>query len=120
MISFNASTTKPPTCERIKFSHDDTLFRNYYTGMYAPTHEWFAEGIQGPIKNIRSWGFINIIDERAFVRNLIFEQKRKPYFRISFIFAWYDLWIGFFWDKKKRWLYLSPIPTLGIILKFKK
>lgn len=40
--------------------------------------------------------------------------------RISLIFAWYDLWVGFFWDKKKKWLYILPLPCLGIILKFDK
>lgn len=39
--------------------------------------------------------------------------------KVKLIFAWYDLWIGFFWDKKKSWLYIFPLPTLGIILKFK-
>lgn len=37
--------------------------------------------------------------------------------KFEFIFAWYDLWVGFFYDKKKRWLYFLPIPTLGIIIK---
>lgn len=40
--------------------------------------------------------------------------------KISFIFAWYDLWVGFFYDKKKNWLYILPIPMVGIILKFKQ
>ncbi len=38
--------------------------------------------------------------------------------KINFIFAWYDFWIGFFWDKKRRWLYVLPIPMVGIVLKF--
>ncbi len=38
--------------------------------------------------------------------------------RIKFLFAWYDLWFGFFWDKKKKWLYFLPVPTVGIIIKF--
>jgi hypothetical protein len=38
--------------------------------------------------------------------------------KVSFLFAWYDLWVGFFWDKKKKWLYVLPIPTAGIIFKF--
>lgn len=39
--------------------------------------------------------------------------------KIKLIFAWYDLWIGLFWDKNKKWLYFFPIPMLGIIIKFR-
>lgn len=39
--------------------------------------------------------------------------------KISFLFAWYDLWVGFFWDSKKKWLYFLPVPCFGIIFKFK-
>nr|WP_294897794.1 hypothetical protein [uncultured Pedobacter sp.] len=38
--------------------------------------------------------------------------------RIQLLFAWYDLWIGAFWDAKKKWLYILPLPCIGIILKF--
>lgn len=40
--------------------------------------------------------------------------------KISFLLAWYDVWVGLFWDKKKKWLYILPIPMAGIILKFGK
>ena len=34
------------------------------------------------------------------------------------IFAWYDLWIGAFWDSRKRRLYILPLPCLGIVIDF--
>jgi hypothetical protein len=27
-------------------------------------------------------------------------------------FAWYDLWVGAYWDRKGRVLYVCPLPTL--------
>ncbi len=39
-------------------------------------------------------------------------------FGIKPIFAWYDFWIGLFWDKSKRKLYFFPIPCFGFILSF--
>jgi len=38
--------------------------------------------------------------------------------RVSPIFAWYDFWVGIYWDSKNRWLYFFPIPTVGLIFKF--
>jgi hypothetical protein len=32
------------------------------------------------------------------------------------IFAWYDLWIGAFWDSRKRKLYIFPIPCFGLVI----
>jgi hypothetical protein len=34
--------------------------------------------------------------------------------RVGFIAAWYDLWVGAFYDRKKRRLYIFPVPCLGI------
>jgi len=39
--------------------------------------------------------------------------------KISFKFAWYDLWIGIFYDAKKKIIYICPLPTLLLIIKIK-
>lgn len=38
--------------------------------------------------------------------------------RIRPLFAWYDLWIGAFWDRLKRRLYVLPLPCIGIVFEF--
>ena len=34
------------------------------------------------------------------------------------LFAWYDLWIGAFWDQNKRRLYILPLPCIGVVIDF--
>lgn len=41
----------------------------------------------------------------------------QPY-SVKFIFAWYDLWIGFFIDKNKKLVYFFPLPMLGVRFKY--
>lgn len=36
---------------------------------------------------------------------------------IQFIFAWYDFWIGLYWDRKKKYLYIFPVPMFGVVIK---
>lgn len=38
--------------------------------------------------------------------------------RIKPIFAWYDLWIGFYWNREKRRLYVLPLPCIGVVIQF--
>lgn len=37
---------------------------------------------------------------------------------MKFIFAWYDMWCGAFWDRAKRRLYVFPVPCLGFYVDF--
>ena len=46
------------------------------------------------------------------------ELPRKPRMTVRPIFAWYDLWIGAFWDRKGRRLYILPLPCVGIVIQF--
>ena len=38
--------------------------------------------------------------------------------KIKPIFAWYDFWVGMFWDRKSKKLYIFPIPMVGIVVDF--
>lgn len=40
--------------------------------------------------------------------------------RIKPLFAWYDFWVGFFWDRHNRRLYVLPVPMLGFYLEFRR
>ncbi len=36
------------------------------------------------------------------------------------IFAWYDCWVGIFWDSRKRKLYILPLPCVGVVIEIPK
>ena len=38
--------------------------------------------------------------------------------KIRPIFAWYDFWVGAYWDQAKRRLYVLPLPMIGLVFEF--
>lgn len=40
--------------------------------------------------------------------------------KLKLMFAWYDCWVGLFWDAKNRRLYFFPVPMFGCCLDFSK
>ena len=40
--------------------------------------------------------------------------------KIKFLFEPCDLWVGAFYDRKKRFLYLLPVPCFGLVVELKK
>ncbi len=39
-------------------------------------------------------------------------------FKIGFIAAWYDLWIGAYYNREKKRLYIFPVPCLGFYVEY--
>jgi hypothetical protein len=37
--------------------------------------------------------------------------------KIKPMFAWYDFWIGVFYDQQKHRLYILPIPMFGLMVQ---
>lgn len=40
----------------------------------------------------------------------------NPRWRWRWLADWRDLWVGAFWDRERRLLYLLPLPCLGIVI----
>ncbi len=40
--------------------------------------------------------------------------------RIRPILKWYDFWIGAYYDRKGRVLYVLPVPMLGLKIEFRR
>ena len=39
--------------------------------------------------------------------------------KVKLFFAWYDMWIGAYWSKEKKTLYICLLPTIVISIRKK-
>lgn len=44
--------------------------------------------------------------------------EEKSYPTVKPFFRWYDLWIGFYYDRRDRRLFFLPIPMCGLVFDF--
>jgi len=42
---------------------------------------------------------------------------REAVLSVRLIFAWYDFWVGVFFDRDNRRIYLFPIPMVGLMIQ---
>lgn len=47
------------------------------------------------------------------------QGKMRVRLRIKPVFAWYDLWVGAYWDRNARRLYVFPLPCFGLVIETK-
>lgn len=46
--------------------------------------------------------------------------KIKKRLEADFKFAWFDFWVGFYWDKEKKILYSCPLPMFLFVFRFEE
>jgi hypothetical protein len=47
-------------------------------------------------------------------------MREEQDMKVRPLFAWYDMWVGVFWDRKSRKLYVLPLPCLGFVIDFNR
>ena len=52
------------------------------------------------------------------VLRLLAPHSREAPMTISPVLAWYDLWIGIYWDRTHHRLYVLPLPCVGVCFDF--
>lgn len=40
--------------------------------------------------------------------------------KVNTLFAWYDFWVGLYWDRINLRLYVLPVPMFGLVFHFEE
>lgn len=99
----------------------------YILGMWVQ-QAWRATKRPNPLHyGWRDWGswYDGSYSEELFLAPLYFPQGAatvhtlwRPHDRVTFYAAWFDGWLGYYWDRAHRTLYLQPFFWLGLKLEF--
>lgn len=46
-------------------------------------------------------------------------RRRPRWPTVRPIFRWYDLWVGLYWNREARRLYVLPLPMCGVVVQFR-
>lgn len=49
---------------------------------------------------------------------VLFAKLRNNEAKVKIFWAWFDFWRGLYFDRKKRILYVCPLPTFVIAISF--
>lgn len=47
-------------------------------------------------------------------------MDRRSIVTVKPMLAWYDFWVGLYWDRDQRRLYVFPFPCVGVRIDFGK
>lgn len=58
---------------------------------------------------------------RRIAKAVSFEIAPTTYrLSVTLMFAWYDFWVGLYYDRSKRDLYVFPVPMLGLKISLRR
>ena len=57
------------------------------------------------------------IDEVEYIRKDSISGTQGDKVKVKPMFAWYDFWVGVFYDQQKRRIYIFPLPMLGVMVQ---
>jgi hypothetical protein len=77
------------------------------------------QGRQGPPRGtLRKLLYLRLVQNSQGRPRRPAHHREREAVSVKPMFAWYDFWVGIFWDRQKRRLYIFPLPMLGVCVEF--